>query len=101
MESTTMREAFEEIERLSRNPETRRLADFREQELMDIMQREEDAQEYGVELGMKQGIEQGIEKTIRKMVISLYNNGMSKEDVAKNAEITIEKVTEIIKSTQK
>ena len=34
MESTTMREAFEEIERLSQNEETRRLADFREQEII-------------------------------------------------------------------
>jgi len=92
MESTTMREAFEEIERLSRNPETRRLADFREQELMDIMQREEDAREYGVELG--------IEKTIREMVIRLYTYGMSKENVAKIAEIPVEKVTEIIKSIE-
>lgn len=100
MESTTMREAFEEIERLSQNKETRRLADFREQELMDILQREEDAREDGVELGIERGIEQGRERTIREMVIRLYTNGMSKESVAKNAGIPFEKVTEIINSTE-
>lgn len=100
MESTTMREAFEEINRLSQNEETRRLADFREQELMDILQREEDAREDGVEQGLERGLEQGIERTIREMVIRLHTNGMSKENVAKNAEIPFEKVTEIIKSIQ-
>ena len=93
MESTTMKEAFEEINRLSQNEETRRLADFREQELMDILQREEDARE--------DGVEQGIERTIREMVIRLYTNGMSKENVAKNVGLPFENVVEIIKSIER
>jgi len=36
MESSTMKEAYEEIERLSQNPETQRLTKFRERELKDI-----------------------------------------------------------------
>ena len=93
MESTTMREAFEEIERLTQNRETRRLADFREQEILDILQREEDARE--------KGIEQGIEKAKREMVITLYTNGMSKENIAKNAGLPFENVVEIIKSIER
>ncbi|WP_246231699.1 Rpn family recombination-promoting nuclease/putative transposase [Sporosarcina jiandibaonis] len=88
MESPTMREAFEEIDRLSQNPETRRLADFREQELKDILQREADAREEGVEHEKKQ------------TVISLYHYGMSMEDIAKNVRISSEKVMDIIKSIE-
>ncbi|QUW23115.1 hypothetical protein JSQ81_05985 [Sporosarcina sp. Marseille-Q4063] len=89
MESPTMREAFEEIDRLSRNPETRRLADFREQELKDILQREEDARK------------KGIEQEKREMVNSMYTDGMSMEYIAKYARITSEKVMDIIKSIEK
>ena len=92
MESPTMKEAFEEVERLRQNPATRRLADFREQELMDILQREEDAR--------VDGIEQGIMKEKREMVISLYNYGMSEKDIAKNVRISSQKVMNIIKSIE-
>jgi len=85
MESTTMREAFEEIERLSQNLETRRLADFQEQELMDIMQREEDARE----------------QVKKEVVIRLYTNGIPTEEIVKYIGLPFEKVREIIRSTQK
>ena len=84
MESTTMKEAFEEIDRLSQNDATRRLADFREQELMDILQREEDA----------------VEDAKREIVIEMYTDGMSAENIAKYVRLSIEKVTEIIKSIE-
>jgi len=88
MESTTMREAFEEIERLSRNPETRRLADFREQELMDIMQREEDARE------------EGRDETKKEVVISMYTGGISEEDIAKFVKLSIEDVRTITRTIE-
>ena len=47
MESPTMKEAYEEIERLSQDPKTKRLAEYRERELKDIRQREFDAREDG------------------------------------------------------
>ncbi|QUW23116.1 hypothetical protein JSQ81_05990 [Sporosarcina sp. Marseille-Q4063] len=79
-----MKETFEEIDRLSQNPETRHLADFREQELKDILQREADA----------------IEQEKRKTVISLYHYGMSIVDIAKNVRISPEKAMNIIKSIE-
>ena len=88
MESPTMREAFEEIDRLSQNPETRRLADFREQELMDILQREEDA--------LEKGIEQGIEQGKREIVVRMHNKGVPKVDIAILAGLPMEKIEEII-----
>ena len=90
MESSTMRKALEEMERLSQNRETRRLADYREQELNDILQREEDARE--------KGIEQGIEQEKRKIAIALYADGMSTESIAKIVRLSSEKVQEMIKS---
>ena len=92
MESTTMKEAFEEIERLSQNPETRRIADFREQELLDMLQREEDAR--------KDGIELGIEREKRETVISLYTDGMSAEKIAKHVRLPPENVMDIINSIE-
>ena len=84
MESPTMREAFEEIERLSQNPETRRLADFREQELMDILQREEDAREKEIEQGK------------RDIVFRMHTKGVAQVDIALFTGLAMEKTEEII-----
>ena len=84
MESPTMKEAFEEIERLSQNPATRRLADFREQELMDILQREEDARVDGIEQGK------------RDIVIRMHKKGMAQVDIALFTGLSMEKIDEII-----
>ena len=88
LESSTMKNAFEAIDRLSQNPETRRLADFREQELRDILQREEDEKE------------KGIEQEKRETVISLHSNGMSVENIAKNVRLSTDRVLKIIKSIE-
>ncbi|WP_232843445.1 Rpn family recombination-promoting nuclease/putative transposase [Sporosarcina beigongshangi] len=85
MESPTMKEAFEEIERLSQNPETRRFAAFREQELKDILEREEEARE------------QGMEQEKQETVIRMYSDGMSVESITKYVNLSRDKVIEIIK----
>ena len=85
VERPWVKEAFEEIERLNQNPETRRIADFKEQELLDMLQREEDARKDGIELG----IEQGRERANRETVISLYTNGMTTENIAKNVRLLL------------
>ena len=85
-----MKEAFEEIERLSQNPATRRLADFREQELMDILQREADAFEKGVAQG----------KEIVREIIRLKADGITPENIAEYVKFPIEKVLDIIKALE-
>lgn len=62
MESTTMKEAFEEIQRLSDDPETRRIAEYRDFQLRGQLQREYDARKEGMEEGVRKGVEIGIEK---------------------------------------
>ncbi|MFD1926896.1 Rpn family recombination-promoting nuclease/putative transposase [Sporosarcina siberiensis] len=86
MESTTMREAYEEIERLSQNPETKRLAEYRERELKDIQQREYDARE------------DGKEKEKKEVVIKMYGEDLPTELISKITGLTLEEISEIIKS---
>jgi hypothetical protein len=90
MESPTTKEAFEEIERLSQNPETRRLADFRKQELMDILQREADAFEEGVAIGREKA----------NKLIRMNADGISPEKISKYVRLPVEDVLEIIKSIE-
>ncbi|QUW23114.1 hypothetical protein JSQ81_05980 [Sporosarcina sp. Marseille-Q4063] len=89
MESPTTKEAFEEIERLSQNPETRRLADFRKQELIDILQRFED------------GVAQGRKKLKRDVVFRMNAAGIAPEKVAEYVGLPTDYVSEIIKSIEK
>lgn len=62
MESSAFKEAFEEIKRLSMDPETVQLAINREIALRDHIQRLADAEEEGFEKGIKKGIKKGENK---------------------------------------
>ena len=95
MESSTMKEAYKEIERLSQNPETQRLAEFRERELKDIRQREYDAREDGIEQGIEQGIERKNEK--RETVIRMYGEGMPVESIVKYSQMSLERCNRQVK----
>lgn len=106
MESTTMKEAFAEIERLSQNPETRRLADYWSHELRGRLQIEADAKEEGLkrghqeglEQGLEQGLERGLEKAKKEMVIRMYRKSLSLEDIVSFTDIPLKAVKEIIES---
>jgi len=95
VERLWVQEAIAEIERLEKIPGTRRLVDFKDQELNDILQREQDA----FDKGYLQGIEQG--KMEYKMVERMYANGIPIEKIVKYIGLPLEKVTEIIKPAQK
>lgn len=102
MESSAMKEAFDEIERLSQNPETRYVALSREKFLKDQLQREEDARDEGIELGEEKGIKKGRKDGIaegkREIVLYMYHQKTPKEMIAKLTNISIEKIEEIIQS---
>ena len=53
MESPIMKEAFEAIQRLSEDPVTRRIAEYRDAELRGQQQREIDREKIGVAKGKK------------------------------------------------
>lgn len=86
MESSIMEEAYKEIKRLSQNPETQRLAEFRERELKDIMQREYDAREDGVEQGKKD------------IVLNMIRKDFSPEQIKDITGVSLDKIKRIIAS---
>ena len=94
VERSWVQEALEEIKRLDQNPKTRRLADFKDRELKDNLQREEDAWEDGYLQGMAQGV------VMREIVIRMHANEIPSEKIAKYIGLPSEKVADIIKSTQ-
>ena len=72
MESSTLKEALSEIERLSQNPETIRMAIAREIHLKDQLQREEDAKLEGREEGREEGKEEGREQRNREIILNMH-----------------------------
>lgn len=89
MESSMMKDAHQEIERLSQDPETRRLADYWDHQLRGQMQFIADAKE------------QGEEKRDREIVINMIKQKVAVEDIAKFTGINPQRVNEIIESIAK
>ncbi|MEK3933804.1 Rpn family recombination-promoting nuclease/putative transposase [Sporosarcina sp. FSL W7-1349] len=113
MESSAFKEAFEEIKRLSMDPETVQLAINREIALRDHIQRLADAEEEGFEKGIKKGIkkgrEQGLEEGREKgqeakaieIVQRLYEKSTPLSFIAEVTGMSVEEVKAIIDSTTK
>ncbi len=90
MESSTLKEALSQIERLSQNPETVRMAISREIHLKDQLQREEDAE--------SRGIEKGTLIRDREIILNMYAESVTAELIAQLTKIPIEKVKGVIES---
>lgn len=98
MESSVLKEALTEIERLNQDSETLRLAIAREIHLKDQLQREEDAELRGMGKGIEKGLEVGEERRNREIVLNMYEENISVALIANLTKIPFEKVEEIIKS---
>ncbi|MDW0113470.1 Rpn family recombination-promoting nuclease/putative transposase [Sporosarcina saromensis] len=120
MESSAYKEAFEEIRKLSMDPETFHLALSREIALRDHIQRMEDAEKLGLEKGIERGIEQGIQQGVEKgreigiakgieqgieqgkeqtkkaFVLKMHDESLPLELICKLADLTAEQVQNII-----
>ena len=92
MESSTLKEALSQIERLSQDPATVRMAIAREIQLKDQLQREEDAK--------FEGIEEGARLRDREIILNMHAENVSAEAIAKLTKIPFEKVQAIIESTK-
>ena len=92
MESSTLKEALSEIERLSQDPKTVRLAIAREIHLKDQLQRERDAK--------LSGKEEGMELRGREIVLNMHKKSMSAEAIVELTNIPLVKVKEIIESVR-
>lgn len=102
VESSTLKEALSQIERLSQNPETRRMAISREIQLKDQLQREEDAEfrgiEQGIEKGKVVGREEGAHLRDREIVLNMYAENLPAESIAQLTKIPLGEVKGIIES---
>jgi len=91
MESSTMREAFEEIRRLSDDPATRAAAISREIHLKDQLQRELDAKADGKQEGKEEG------KT--EIILNMSKKQYPVEAIADITNIPLEDVLRIVKTS--
>jgi len=102
MESSVMKDAWDEIERLSQDPKTVEIALSREFFLRDQLQREEDALNKGHKIGKEEGIEEGKregrEEAEAGIILSLYASGMIVQKIAEATGFSIEKVERIIEN---
>jgi len=94
VESSTMKEAFEEIQRLSYDPATRAAAISREIHLKDQIQRELDAKADGKLEGKAEGKVEGKAEVIRNMHEKQY----SVEAIADLTNLPVEDVLRIVKT---
>ena len=94
MESTTMKEAYEEIQRLSDDKETRKAAIARDIHLRDQVQREFDAKEEGEKKGRIEGKVDGI----AEVALNMHKKQFTIEAIAAATNLSMEDVLRIVKS---
>ncbi|MEK5040703.1 Rpn family recombination-promoting nuclease/putative transposase [Sporosarcina sp. FSL K6-3457] len=108
MENPIMKEAFEEIQRLSDDPVTRRIAEFRDAQLRGQQQREIDREKAGVARGKKEGIvggrkegiveglELGTAKRNQEIVLNMHSQQIAAETIAQLTGIDLDTVLMVI-----
>lgn len=67
-ENNEIKEAMNELEKISKDKELRRVAELREKAIRDEKNGLRHAREEGIEQGIEQGIERGIEQVAKKML---------------------------------
>jgi len=94
VESSTLKEALSQIERLSQNPETVKMAISREIHLKDQLQREEEAELRGKDVGR----EEGAHSREREIILNMHEENISAKSIAQLTKIPLGKVKGIIES---
>ena len=94
VDSSMLKEALSEIERLSQDPATVGMAISREIHLRDQLQREEDAELKG----RKEGKEEGAHSREREIILNMYEESVPAELIAQLTKIPLEKVKGIIQT---
>ncbi|MBB4824989.1 putative transposase/invertase (TIGR01784 family) [Sporosarcina luteola] len=96
MESSAFEQAWEEIRKLSMDPETVGLAISREKALRDQISRLHDAENRGLEKGMEKGLEKGYKNRTIEMVLKLHQKSMPLPFIAEVTDLSVEEVQTII-----
>ena len=92
MESPTMKDAFEEIQRLSEDPVTCRIAEYKDAELRGQQQREIDREK----AGMAKDFELGTVKRNREIMLNMHSQQIAAETIAKLTGIDLDTVLKVI-----
>lgn len=95
-ENEDIKEAKEELDKISRDDILRRMALKAEIERMDRHEFEMEARERGLEEGKKRGIEEGIRKDKSNIVINMYKKKYSILEIAQIVELEEQEVEKII-----
>ena len=95
MTNKEIREAKDELYRLSMDEKERALYFMREKSIRDEISALANAEEKGIEKGIEQGIEQGMEKMEIEIVSNMLNEGLSEDMISKLTKIDINKVIDI------
>ena len=102
LESSTMKEALKEIQRLSEDPETRKAAIAREIHLKDQLQREleakEDGKKEGIEEGKQEGIQVGKQEVKAEIIFNMHKKQYPVEAIADVTNLPVEDILRIVKS---
>ncbi len=91
-----LKEAIEELEKITADPEMRELYYQREKDLRDKISFASAEREEGIKQGIKQGIEKGIEQNKREIILNMHKRHMKIEDICEIVNLEKEKVQEII-----
>lgn len=95
-ENEDIKEAKEELDKISQDDLLRRRALKRQLEIADRLQLAEDAKEEGLRKGKKEGIEEGKKKTKKEVIKKLYEMNMSLEQIAKAVELEENEIKKIL-----
>ncbi len=97
-----IKEAMEQLKKISSNPELRRIIELKQKHLHDEAQAKVFYEERGLMRGLKKGIkkgrEQGIFKNQLEVVKRMLKNGFNIETISKITELPISQIKEIQKS---
>ncbi len=96
-ENSEIKEAMDELEKISKDKELRRVAELREKAIRDEKNGLRHAREEGIKEGIEQGIEQGIEKGVEKVAKKMLELNMPIQDIIDTTELKEEEILKIKK----
>ena len=97
-ENRKIKEAMDELEKISKDKELRRVAELREKAIRDEKNGLRHAREEGVKEGIKEGMKQGMEKKIEEVTKRMLKLNIPMQDIINTTDLTEKEILNIKKS---
>lgn len=97
-ENREIKEAMDELEKISKDKELRRIAELREKAIRDEKNGLRHAREEGMKEGIKEGMKQGMEKKIEEVTKRMLKLNIPMQDIINTTDLTEEQILNIKKS---